>query len=60
MISDNELRQRLYVPNFEHWKKLCTKEYFSEREPTVKSVENGIILPARKKEYTLKFLMTNS
>ncbi len=51
MISDNELRQRLYVPNFEHWKKLCTKKYFSEREPTVKSVENGIILPARKKEY---------
>ena len=51
MLSDDELRRRLYVPNFEHWKNLCTKEYFSDREPKIKIVEDGIILPARKKEY---------
>ena len=51
MISENELRQRLYVPNFDYWKRQCSKEFFSAKEPTVQTVDKGIILPARMKEY---------
>ena len=51
MTSDDELRRRLYVPNFDYWKKICTKKYYSKKEPTVQVVDKGIILPARMKEY---------
>lgn len=44
-MYDNELRRRLYVPNFEHWQQICTKKYFSERALEVRTVENGIIIP---------------
>ena len=45
-MNDSELRRRLYVPNFEHWRKLCTKNYRSARTLGVQSVDNGVILPA--------------
>ena len=45
-MDDNQLKRRLYVPNFEHWKALCTKKYFSDRQLEVQTVERGIILPA--------------
>ena len=48
-IDDSELHRRLYVSNFEHWKKLCNKQYHSSRLPKVKTLDNGIILPARLK-----------
>ena len=46
-MNENNLSGRLYVPNIDHWKQICTKKYFSERPLEVKTVEGGIILPAR-------------
>ena len=44
-MDDNTLRQRLYVPNFEHWRRLFSKKYFSVRALEVRTVENGMIIP---------------
>ena len=49
-MDDSELKRRLYVPNFDHWKNLCNKNYYSDQAPTVKTLENGIILPAQMKK----------
>ncbi|MBR1581308.1 MAG: glycosyltransferase family 61 protein [Selenomonadaceae bacterium] len=48
-MDDSELRRRLYVPNFEHWKSLCDKNYYSKRLPSVQTLADGIILPAKMK-----------
>ena len=48
-MDDSELRRRLYVPNFDHWKNLCNKNHHSTKMPTVKMLANGIILPAKQK-----------
>ena len=49
-MDDNELKRRLYVPNFDHWKNMFNKNYYSDRLPTVKTLENGIILTAQMKK----------
>lgn len=50
-MNDIDLHQRLYVSNFESWQRQCNKNYFSTTLPTVRTLENGIILPAKMKEY---------
>ena len=47
-MHDNELRRRLYVPNFEYWQRQCSKQYFSERELGARQVNNGIVVPPNK------------
>ena len=44
-MDDNTLRQRLYVPNYEHWRRLFSKKYFSLRALEGRTVENGMIIP---------------
>ena len=44
-MTDTELKSRLYVPNFEHWKQQCEKQYFSARELRIRVLENGILVP---------------
>ena len=46
-MDERELERRLYVPNYDHWKRICSKKYFSDRRLAVETIENGIILPAR-------------
>lgn len=44
-MDENELARRLYVPNFDYWRRQCRTNYFSARELKVRSIENGIIVP---------------
>ena len=55
-MKDTELRRRLYVPNFEHWKKICLQPYFSARELGVQTIEKGVILPARQRDEKNRYL----
>ncbi len=49
-MNETELQRRLYLPNFEHWRRHCSKNFFSDRKLEVRTVENGIILPTRRIE----------
>ena len=49
-MDDNELRARLYVPNFDYWKRQCSKKYFSTRELRALKIQNGIIVPPLDKD----------
>ena len=44
-MDDNELRRRLFVPNFDYWERLFSKKYFSDRTVEVKTIDNGMIIP---------------
>ena len=46
-MDESELRRRLYVDDYEQWARQCSRKYFSDRRLEVRTVENGIILPAR-------------
>ena len=43
-MDDKQMR-RLYVPNYDHWRRLFSKKYYSERALEVRTVEDGIIVP---------------
>ena len=47
MFSEEELKQRLYVNNYEQWTKLANRKFLSERKLNVTEIDNGIILPAK-------------
>ena len=47
MFSDNDLKKRLFVNNYEQWSNLLTKRFLSDRKLGIMQVENGIILPAK-------------
>ena len=49
-MDESALRTRIYVPNYDHWARLCNKKYFSNRPLAVETVGNGIILPAKAVE----------
>ena len=53
-MNDIELSQRLYVPNPEHWQRQCSKNYLSTKLPTARTIRDGIVLPAKMKEYKEK------
>ena len=46
-MSKKNLSDRLFVSNPDAWVEACKKKYFSDRELTVKTVERGVVLPAR-------------
>lgn len=41
--------ERLFVYNFKRWKRICETDYSLPEEPSVTVVENGIILPLRRR-----------
>ena len=49
-MNADELRRRLYVPNFEYWERLFSKKYFSDRSLETQTIEGGIIAPSLDKE----------
>ena len=48
-MEELELNKRLYIPNVEPYKAILTKKYFSARALEVRTIERGILLPARPK-----------
>ena len=44
-----DLKKRLYVPNYDEWETDCQMNFYSDKELTVKTIENGIILPPKSK-----------
>ena len=47
MYSEEELKKRLFVNNYNQWADLANKKFLSNHTVKIDEVENGIILPAK-------------
>ena len=47
------MKKRVYAEKSEQWKRKTKRNYFNERKCQVIDVEDGIVLPARRKQHMI-------